>query len=271
MIYYKTDEEIELIRKSCLLVSKTLAMIAEILRPGVRGIDVDKLAEEFICDHGAVPGFKGLYGFPNTLTISRNHAVVHGVPSKEEFKDGEIASIDCGVYWDDFYGDSAYTFAIGDVNESVMRLLEVTNDSLYAGIEQVEVGKRLGDVGFAIQSYINNHNYSIVRDLVGHGVGRSLHEEPKVPNYGRRGQGLKLKEGLVIAIEPMINMGRKEVYLSEDGHTIVTRDGKPSAHFEHTVAVRKKGVDVLSDQSLIEIAMRKNVNLKNINRALATA
>ncbi len=268
MVYYKTDEEIELIRRSCLLVSKTLAMIAEILRPGIRGIDVDKLAEEFIRDNGALPGFKGLYGFPNTLTISKNHAVVHGIPSKEEFKDGEIASIDCGVYWNDFYGDSAYTFAIGDVDESTMKLLKVTNASLYAGIEQAAVGKRLGDIGFAIQSYINKNNYSIVRDLVGHGLGRVLHEEPKVPNYGRKGQGLKLKEGLVIAIEPMINMGRKEVYLSEDGHTIVTRDGKPSAHFEHTVAIKKEGVDILSDQSLIEAAMQKNINLKCVGSAL---
>lgn len=264
MIYYKTDEEIELIRQSCLLVSKTLALAGELIKPGVKGIDVDREAEAFIRDHGAIPGFKGLYDFPNTLTISKNSAVVHGVPSEEVFEDGDVVSVDCGVYWNDFYGDAAYTFAVGDVGEDIMKLLRATNISLLMAIDNAIVGKRLGDVGHAVQHYISRNGYSIVRDLVGHGLGKKLHEEPQVPNYGKRGRGIKLKENLVIAIEPMINMGRKEVYAGADGHTIYTKDGKPSAHYEHTIAVKKGQADILSDHSIIEEAVRKNPNLKEV-------
>ncbi len=264
MIYYKTDEEIELIRESCLLVSKTLTLVAGLLKPGANGMDIDKEAETFIRDHNAIPGFKGLYGFPNTLTISKNSAVVHGVPSKEEFEDGDIVSVDCGVYWNQFYGDAAYTFAVGDVEEDAIDLLRATNISLLLGIENAVVGKRLGDIGFAIQSYVTRNGYSIVRDLVGHGLGKELHEEPQVPNYGKRGRGAKLKENLVIAIEPMINMGGKEVYVGKDGHTIYTKDNKPSAHYEHTVAVKKGKADILSDHSNIEATVKKNPNLKEL-------
>lgn len=269
MIYFKTDEEVEIIRQNCLLVCKTLALAASMLKPGVFSADVDERAEEFIRDHGAVPGFKGYNDFPATLCVSRNSAVVHGVPDNKAFEDGEIVSIDCGVYWNDFYGDAAYTFAIGDVEEAVMDLLRVTNESLYLAIDNAIVGKRLGDIGSAIQRNIIKNGYSIVRDLVGHGLGKNLHEEPQVPNFGKRGRGPKLKDGLVIAIEPMINMGKKDVVGGQDGHTIYTKDGKPSAHFEHTVVVRRDKADILSDHSFIEKAVLKNSNLKEVAMAEA--
>lgn len=264
MVYYKTAEEIELIRESCLLVCKTLAQVGTILKPGAKGVDVDRMAEEFIRDHGAEPGFKGYNDFPATLCISRDDAVVHGVPEEKAFVDGEVVSIDCGVYWNGFYGDAAYTFPIGDVDEAVMDLLRITNESLYLAIDNAVVGKRLGDIGAAIQKHITKHGYTIVRDLVGHGLGKDLHEEPQVPNFGKRGRGQKLKDGLVIAIEPMINMGKKDVRQAKDGHTIYTKDGKPSAHFEHTVAVRKGKADILSNHSFIEDAISNNPNLKEV-------
>ncbi len=266
-IYYKTEEEIELIRQNCLLVCKTLAEVGSMLKPGIKSSVVNKRAEEFIRDHGAVPGFLH-YGeppFPGTLCISINEQVVHGIPSDREFKDGDVASIDCGVDWNGFYGDAAYTFPIGDVAESTMELLRATKASLYLGIDNAIVGKRLGDIGFAIQNYIHKQGYTIVRELVGHGLGKNLHEAPEVPNYGRRGKGAKLQEGLVIAIEPMVNMGRKDVVTSSDGWSIIAKDRKPSAHFEHTIAVRKSKADILSDHSFIEEVIRKNPNLKEVD------
>lgn len=265
MIYYKTDEQIELLRENCLLVSKVLTDIAGKIRPGMTGAQLDKEAEELIRDHGAVPGFKGLYGCPSTLLISINEQVVHGLPSTEPFKDGDIVSIDCGTLKHEYYGDAAYTFALGNINEEVMALLQTTKEALYRGIEQAKAGNRVGDISHAIQSYCEkNHNYGVVRELVGHGVGKKLHEKPNVPNFGKRGKGVVMKQGLVIAIEPMINMGRKEVKQLSDGWTIVTKDGKPSAHYEHTVAVRKEGADILSNHIMIEEAISKNKELQEV-------
>ncbi len=252
MIPIKTDEEIEIQRQSSLLVGKTLAEVAKHIRPGVKTIELDKVAEEFIRDHGAVPGFKGYGGFPATLCISINDAVVHGIPGDVELKDGDIVSIDCGTYMNGFYGDSAYTFPVGEVDEEVLLLLERTKQSLYLGIEQAVAGKRVKDIGYAIQTYVEGFGYGVVRDLVGHGVGRNLHEEPEVPNFGRRGTGPKLKPGMCLAIEPMITMGTKDVYQERDGWTIRTRDGKPAAHFEHDIAVREGKADILSSFEEIE-------------------
>ncbi len=260
MIIYKTAEEIELIRKSCLLVSKVHETIAGVLKPGITAAQIDKLAEEVILDHGAVPGFKGYGGFPATLCVSVNEEVVHGIPSdKRVFAEGDIVSIDCGSILNGFYGDSAYTFAIGEIPERTMELLEVTKTSLYLGIQQVVEGNRIGDIGHAIQEYTEKrHGFGVVRDLVGHGVGRSLHEDPQVPNYGKQGRGAKLKEGLVIAIEPMINQGKKDVVTGSDGWTISTRDRSISAHYEHTVAINGGVADILSSFDGIESAVAKN-------------
>ena len=265
-IYYKTDEEIELIRQSCLLVCKTLAHVASILRPGISGEKIDLEAETFIRDHGAVPGFKGYRGFPATLCVSVNEQVVHGIPDEEQiFKDGDVVSIDCGVLWNKFYGDAAYTFPIGDVPEEVMELLRVTNTALYKGIDQAVVGNRIGDIAFAVQQYVERkYRYGVVRELVGHGLGLELHEAPEVPNYGKSGRGVKLQEGLVIAIEPMVNMGRKDVRTARDGWTVIAKDRKPSAHFEHSIAIRKEGPDILSDHSFIEDSIRNNSELKEV-------
>lgn len=210
MVFYKTAEEIELIRQSCLLNCKALELVASIIRPGITGKKIDAEAEQLLRDHGAVPGFKGYNGFPATLCISVNEQVVHGIPTDKEFQDGDIVSVDCGTFINGFFGDAAYTFALGNVSEETMDLLRITNTSLYKGIEQAVSGKRIGDIGFAIQDYCEKtHKYGVVRELVGHGIGRSLHEAPEVPNYGKRGRGPKMKEGLVIAIEPMINQGKK--------------------------------------------------------------
>jgi methionyl aminopeptidase len=267
MIYYKTIEEVELIRKSCLLVCKTLALVGSLLGPGVTGKELDNQAEQLIRDHSAKPGFKGYNGFPATLCISINEQVVHGIPSEDPFKDGDIVSIDCGVYMNEFFGDAAYTFAVGEVAEEVMELLSVTNESLYRGIDQAIVGNRLGDIGYAIQQYTEKQNhYGVVRELVGHGLGKNLHEAPEVPNYGKRGRGQLLKDGLVIAIEPMINLGKKEVTQAEDGWTIRSKDRKPSAHYEHTVVVRKGKADILSDHHLIEEAIKNNPEIKKISK-----
>ncbi len=257
MIRYKTDEEIELIRESSLLVGKTLAEVAKIIEPGVRTMDLDKIAEEFIRDQGAVPGFKGYNGFPFTLCISLNEQVVHGFPGERIVKDGDIVSIDCGVIKNGFYGDSAYTFAVGNVREEVLLLMERTKESLYKGIEMAVAGKRIGDIGYAVQNYVESFGYSVVRDLVGHGLGRDLHEKPEVPNYGRRGTGVKMKERLVLAIEPMINLGGKSVVQEKDGWTIRTSDRLPSAHYEHDVAVRAGKADILSTFDYIEEVLDK--------------
>lgn len=237
MIIYKSAEEIELMREAALVVSKTLGEIAKILKPGVTGLELDKRAEEFIRDHGAIPGFLGMYDFPNTLCISPNTEVVHGIPNKKAFEDGDIVSVDCGAVLNGFYGDHAYTFEVGDVAAETKELLRVTKECLYKGIEATRVGNRLGDIGFAIQEHAEKHGYGVVKELVGHGLGRSMHEDPQVPNYGRRGRGKKIQNGLTIAIEPMINMGTEKIKQLSDGWTILTGDGKPSAHFEHDVAV----------------------------------
>ena len=252
MIPLKTDEEIEIQRQSSLLVGKTLAEVAKHIRPGVTTRELDKVAEKFILSHHAIPGFKGYGGFPATLCISVNDAVVHGIPGDQVLKDGDIVSIDCGVLMNGFYGDSAYTFAVGEVDKEILMLLQRTKESLDLAVEQAVAGKRIGDIGNAVQSYVEGFGYSVVRDLVGHGVGRNLHEKPEVPNYGKRGSGIKLKTGMVLAIEPMINLGVKEVIQEKDGWTIRTADSKPSAHFEHDVAVREGKADVLSTFKYIE-------------------
>lgn len=246
-----SDEDIALLKESSLLVGRTLAEVAKKIAPGVTTGELDRMAEEFIRDNGAIPGFKGLYGCPSTLLISVNEQVVHGLPGDRELRDGDIASIDCGVLMNELYGDSAYTFVIGDVSDDVRRLLRVTQECLERGIAAAMEGNRTGDIGFAIQQHAEANGYGVVRELVGHGLGRKLHEAPEVPNYGRRGHGVKLRTGMVLAIEPMINMGAKEVRQLADGWTIVTRDGKPSAHFEHDVAVRPGKAEVLSTFSYI--------------------
>lgn len=257
MIYFKSKEEIELIRESSLLVGKTLAEVARVISPGIRTSVLDKLAEDFILSQGAVPGFKGYNGFPYTLCISVNEQVVHGFPGDRVLKEGDIVSVDCGVLKNGFYGDSAYTFAIGEVDSHVKDLLKKTKESLYLGIEAAVDGKRVGDIGYAVQNYVEEFGYSVVRDLVGHGVGRNLHEKPEVPNYGRRGTGIRLKEGMVIAIEPMINLGGKNVVQEKDGWTIRTADRMPSAHFEHTIAIGTMRADVLSTFGYIEEELTK--------------
>jgi methionyl aminopeptidase len=257
MIQLKTDEEIEIQRQSSLLVGKTLAEVAKHIEPGVKTSYLDKIAEEFILDHGAVPGFKGYGGFPGTLCISVNDEVVHGIPGERELMDGDIVSIDCGTLMNGFYGDSAYTFAVGNVEAEILELLKRTKESLYLAIEQAVAGKRIGDIGFAVQKHVESFGYSVVRDLVGHGVGRNLHEKPEIPNYGKRGSGIKLKKGMCLAIEPMVNLGVKEVTQDNDGWTIRTADGKPSAHFEHDVAVRNDKADILSTFEYIEKVLNK--------------
>lgn len=273
MVFYKTDEEIEYIRESCLLVCKTLAHVASIIRPGISGAEIDKAAEELILDHGAVPSFKGYNGFPSTLCVSVNEHVVHGIPSRDQiFRDGDLVSVDCGAYLNGFHGDSAYTFALGDVKEEVMELCRVTNTSLYKAIDAAIAGNRLGDIGFAVQQYVEReHKYGVVRELVGHGIGRDLHEAPEVPNYGKRGRGVQLKEGLVIAIEPMVNLGRKEVRTEADGWTVYAKDRKPSAHYEHTVAIRKDHTEILSDHTSIEEAIGQNANVQPVELKTETA
>lgn len=245
-IIYKTREQIEIMRESALLVSKTLGMLASELAIGVTPKRLDELAEQFIRDHGGVPGFLGLYGCPSTLLTSVNEQVVHGLPTERPLENGDVIAIDCGVLMNEYYGDHAYTFEIGEVAPEVKKLLEVTKESLYKGIEAVRVGNRIGDIGYAIQEHVKPHNYGIVTELVGHGLGRKLHEEPQVPNYGRRGKGKKIQNGLVIAIEPMINMGTADVEQADDGWTILTKDRKPSAHFEHDVAVIDGKAEILS-------------------------
>jgi methionyl aminopeptidase len=255
MIYYKTKDEIEILRQSSLLVGKTLAEVAKLIKPGVTTEKLDKIAEEFILDNGAKPGFKGLYGCPSTLLCSVNEAVVHGLPTNKPLVDGDIVSVDCGVLMNGYYGDSAYTFEIGEVNPEVKKLLQVTKECLEKAIAQCYVGNTIGDIGFACQLHAELNKFSVVREMVGHGLGKSLHEAPEVPNYGKKGKGLKLKEGLVIAIEPMINMGTKDIKQLSDGWTIVTKDGKPSAHFEHNVAISENGPMVLSTFEYIEAVL----------------
>lgn len=247
-----SDEDIAVLKESSLLVGRTLAEVAKKIAPGVTTGELDRLAEEFIRDSGAIPGFKGLYGCPSTLLISVNEQVVHGLPGDRELREGDIASVDCGVLMNGLYGDSAFTFAIGEVADDVKQLLRVTRECLERGIAAAVEGNRTGDIGHAVQEHAERNGYGVVRELVGHGLGRKLHEAPEVPNYGKRGQGTKLRSGMVLAIEPMINMGTKEVKQLSDGWTIVSRDGKPSAHFEHNVAVRPGKAEVLSTFQYIE-------------------
>ena len=245
-IIQKSLDEIAVMREAAHMVSRTLGMIAGEIKLGVTSTRLDELAETFLLDNNAKPGFKGLYGCPSTLLISKNSEVVHGLPKDEPIEDGDILSIDCGAIVDGFYGDHAYTFTVGNVPEATLNLLEVTKKSLYLGIDQFTAGNRVGDIGFAIQQYCENHGYGVVRELVGHGLGRKLHEDPEVPNYGKRGRGKKFIEGMTIAIEPMINLGTHRVKQHKDGWTIATRDGKPSAHFEHNVALINGKPELLS-------------------------
>lgn len=256
-VNYKTAEEIELIRESSLLVSKTHAEIAKVIKEGVTTSYLNKIAEEFIRAHQAVPAFLNYNGFPYTLCISLNDQVVHGFPSNYELRDGDIVSVDCGVIKNKYFGDSAYTFVIGNIAVETQKLLDVTKECLYLGIEKAIVGNRIGDIGFAIQEHAEKHGFGVVRELVGHGVGKALHEKPEVPNYGKRGSGMKLEEGMVIAIEPMINAGRAGVKFWDDGWTVSTIDKKPSAHFEHTVAIKKGKADVLSTFEFVEEVLNK--------------
>ncbi|NRF39982.1 MULTISPECIES: type I methionyl aminopeptidase [Pedobacter] len=251
-IYYKSLEEIELIRESSLLVSKTLAEVAKVIQPGVTTKKLDQLAETFIKDHGAIPAFLNYNGFPYSLCISPNEQVVHGFPSDYVIQEGDLISVDCGVIKNNYFGDSAYTFSIGEVDAEKKKLVEVTQECLRLAVEKAVVGSRIGDIGFAVQDLAERNGFGVVRELVGHGVGVKLHEKPEVPNYGKRGSGIKLEEGMVIAIEPMINAGTAGVKFWSDGWTVTSNDNRPSAHFEHTVAVKKGKADVLSTFSLIE-------------------
>lgn len=252
MIKLKTGEEIEILRENAILVSKTLAEVGKAIVPGVTTKKLDEIAETFIRDHGAIPGFLNYGGFPYTLCISVNDTVVHGFPSGYCLKEGDIVSVDCGTVYKGFNGDSAYTFAVGEVSPETRRLLDVTKESLYLGAQKAVAGNRIGDIGSTIQSYCEDNGFSVVRDLVGHGIGKRLHEDPEVPNYGRAGQGKKLVEGMVVCIEPMINAGLKSVYLDDNGWGVKTTDGKNSAHFEFMVAVKHGAAEVLTDFKYIE-------------------
>ncbi len=254
----KSEEDIRILRENALIVSRTLAEVAKYIEPGIKTIELDRIAEDFLVEEGAIPGFKGYNGFPNTLCISINDEIVHGIPGERVLKNGDIVSIDCGSIKNGFYGDSAYTFAVGDIAPEVLDLLRRTRESLFLAIEMAVSGKRVGDISAAVQEYIESFEYSIVRELVGHGIGRHLHEKPDIPNYGKKGSGVKLQEGLVICIEPMINLGTKNILQAKDGWTIRTADRLPSAHFELTVVVRKEKADVLSTFQYIEEVLRSN-------------
>ncbi len=262
MIYLKNEEEIAYIKESSLLVSAALAVVADVLRPGITPLKIDKVAEEFIRDHQGVPAFKGYNGFPASLCISVNETVVHGIPNNQELKPGDLVSVDCGVLKNQFYGDSAFTFVLGDPPEALKKLVSVTKQSLYLAINQAVAGHRVGDISAAVQEYTEKkHGYGVVRELVGHGIGRNLHEAPEIPNFGKKGKGPILKEGITLAIEPMINMGTPKIKQLKDGWTIITADRLPSAHFEHTVVVRKSKAEILSDFEIIENSIKKNKEL----------
>ena len=250
-IILKSKEEIELLRQSNILVSKTIGLISKHIKPGVKTIELDKMAEEFIRDNHGIPGFKGYNNFPNTLCTSINDEIVHGIPSYRELKEGDIITIDCGVIMNEFYGDSAYTFPVGEVKEEIKQLLKITKESLYKGIEKSIIGNRLGNIGFAIQNHVQQNSYFVIRDLSGHGIGRDLHEEPRILNYGKRGSGKKIVEGMVIAIEPMVSMGSYKI-IQEGPHVIKTFDNSLSCHFEHSIVITKDGPDTLSSFEYIE-------------------
>lgn len=259
-IHYKSAEEIELIRQSAMLVAKTHGEIAKVIGPGVKTIDLDKLAETYIRDNGGIPAFLNYGGFPYSLCISLNNQVVHGFPGDYALKDGDLVSVDCGAILNGYYGDSAFTFAIGEVSEEVQKLMRVTRECLDLGIAKAVVGNRIGDIGYAVQEHAEKNGFGVVKELVGHGVGLKLHEKPEVPNYGKRGSGIKLEEGMVIAIEPMINAGRAGVKFWDDGWTVSTIDGKPSAHYEHTVAVGKGKADILSSFEYVDNVLKEKNN-----------
>lgn len=247
-------------RESALIVSKTLGEIAKAIKPGISTLELDKIAEEFIRDHGAIPGFLGLYDFPNTLCMSPNEQVVHGIPNSQPLQEGDIISVDCGALKNGFYGDHAYTFAVGEIDKDIKKLLDVTKESLYVGIRQFRAGNRVGDVGYAIQQFTEGHGYGVVRELVGHGIGREMHEDPEMPNYGRRGKGKKFAEGMVVAIEPMINLGTHKIKQFSDGWTIKTADNKASAHFEHDVAIVNGKPELLSTFKYVNEALGIKTN-----------
>lgn len=252
VIRLKTEREIEIIKQSSLIVGKTLAEIAKYINPGVKSKTIEKIAEEFILDNGGIPSFKGYRGFPAAVCVSVNDVVVHGIPGQYEFRDGDIVAVDCGVKKSGFHADYAYTFLIGNVPDAVRKLCERTKESLYLGIEKAKIGNRVGDISFEIQSYVEKYGYSVVREMIGHGIGRNIHEKPDVPNHGNKGNGARIKKGMVFCIEPMINLGRKEIRTDRDGWTTRTIDGLPSAHYEHMVAIREKGTEVLSTYQYIE-------------------
>jgi len=257
MLHLKTEEEVVLLKESNLLVSRTLAEMAALIKPGVTTLYLDKIAETFIRDNGAIPAFKGYGGFPSTLCTSVNDEVVHGFPSGYTLREGDIISVDCGVILNGWYGDSAYTFAVGEINDEIKRLLEFTKASLLEGVKAATAGNRVGDISYAVQTKAESGGYSVVRELVGHGIGTKLHEPPEVPNYGKKGSGPKMEKGLVICIEPMINLGKKGTMQMNDGWTIKTIDGKPSAHFEYAVAVDKEEANVLTTFEFIEEVLNK--------------
>ncbi|MGK7395969.1 MAG: type I methionyl aminopeptidase [Candidatus Cyclobacteriaceae bacterium M3_2C_046] len=252
MICYKTADEIAIIREGAEILGRAHAEVAKMVKPGVQTKALDKIASEYIQDHQGHPSFKGYNGFPYALCISVNENVVHGFPGEYTLQEGDIISIDCGVYYKGFHSDCAYTYPVGQIDEEVDKLLKVTRESLYKGIEKAVEGNRIGDIGFAIQSFVEKHGYTIIRELVGHGVGKDLHEGPEVPNYGKRGKGVKMKKGMVIAIEPMVNLGKRNVVQENDGWTIRTKDMKPSAHYEHTVAITEKGTEIITTHKYIE-------------------
>jgi methionyl aminopeptidase len=262
MIIHKTDAEVAQMKLAALLVSQTLTEVAKMLKPGVTTMQIDKLCGDFVKDHKAIPSFYQYRGYPFNVCASVNDVVVHGFPNNIPIEEGDIVTIDMGVILNGWHGDHAYTFIVGDVAPEILQLVKVTKESLYKGIEKAVVNNRVGDIAWAVQEHTERkHGYGVVRELVGHGLGKSLHEDPQVPNYGKRGTGPKLKENLVLAIEPMINLGSREVYTEEDGWTIRTRDGKPSVHFEHDVCVKKNKALILSDYSIIEAAEKANPNL----------
>lgn len=271
MMIVKTNEQVELMRQSALLVSKTLSQVAADLKPGITTLSIDKKIGQIVGDHNAIPSFLHYKGYPFNSCISVNDVVVHGFPNNNELKEGDIVTIDIGVILNGWHGDHAYTFAVGEPADDIKQLIQVTKESLYKGIEKAVAGNRVGDIAFAIQEHTERkHGYGVVRELVGHGLGKSLHEDPQVPNYGKKGTGPKLKEGLVLAIEPMINLGKKEVYTEDDGWTVKTKDGKVSVHFEHDVCVRKGKADILSDYSIIEKSEKANSNLFTASKAIVS-
>ncbi|MGB3182271.1 MAG: type I methionyl aminopeptidase [Cyclobacteriaceae bacterium] len=252
MIRYKSENDIQIIKESADILGRVHGQVARLVKPGIKTLKLDKVAEEFIRDNKAAPSFKGYNGFPYSLCISVNEAVVHGFPSNYELREGDVVSIDCGVFFNGFHSDSAYTYTVGEVKQEVKELLAATKESLYLGIDEARFGNRIGDIGFAIQNFVESKGYTVVRELVGHGLGRDLHESPEVPNFGRRGNGPKLKEGIVIAIEPMVNLGTRAVVQESDGWTIRTKDRQPSAHYEHTVAIFRDKTEILTTHKYIE-------------------